>query len=279
MMEKIITKEIKIGEVNIGGNNPLGLIAGPCVIESEELALRTAHELIKIAQELKIPLIYKSSYDKANRTCHKSYRGTGLEEGLKILMKVKNEFKIPVTSDIHLPSDVDISAHVLDLLQIPAFLSRQTDLLLKAGDSGKPVNVKKGQFLAPWDMSNVIEKIESTGNTSILLTERGTSFGYNNLVVDMRSIVIMRKLGYPVVFDGTHSVQIPGGLGNKSGGEREYVPYLLRAAVAAGCDAVFIEVHPEPDKALCDGPNMLSLKELPDILRRILLIRRGVELS
>ncbi len=231
------------------------MIAGPCVIESATATLEAAQALKKIAQELSLPLIFKASYDKANRTSVSSYRGPGLQAGLEILARVKGEVGLPVISDVHQVSDVAPAAEVLDVLQIPAFLCRQTDLLVAAAATGKPVNIKKGQFMAPWDMAPVVEKARSTGNEKILLTERGASFGYNNLVVDFRSLAIMRGLGCPVVLDATHSVQLPGGQGSCSGGQREFIPLLARAGVAAGVDALFMEVHPEPDKARCDGPN------------------------
>ena len=262
-------KEIIVGKVKIGGGNPLILIAGPCVIESEKSALNTAETLKDICEEINIPLIYKSSYDKANRTSVKSFRGLGLKKGLKILKKVKNTIGIPVLSDIHKEDEIDEAAEVLDIIQIPAFLSRQTDLIIKVAETERVVNVKKGQFLAPWDVKNIITKIESTKNKKILITERGVSFGYNNLVADMRALPIMRSYGYPVIFDATHSLQLPGGAGNSSGGQREFVPHITRAAVATGCDGIFMEVHPEPDKAPCDGPNMLKMDALPILLKQI----------
>lgn len=259
-------KVVQVGSVKIGGGRPFVLIAGPCVIESRKMTLRIAGALKEIATQVKVPLIFKASYDKANRTSIKSFRGPGWAEGLDILAEVRREFKFPVLSDVHNPREIEQAAEVLDVLQIPAFLCRQTDLLLEAGKTGKPVNIKKGQFLAPWDMAQVVKKIESTGNRNILLTERGTSFGYNTLVSDFRSLSIMRETGYPVVFDATHSVQQPGGLATASGGQSEYIPLLSRAAVAAGCDAVFMEVHPNPAKALSDGPNMLPLSTLKKLL-------------
>ena len=262
-------KEIIVGKVKIGGGNPLILIAGPCVIESEKSALNTAETLKDICEEINIPLIYKSSYDKANRTSVKSFRGLGLKKGLKILKKVKGEIGIPVLSDIHKEDEIDEAAEVLDIIQIPAFLSRQTDLIIKVAKTERVVNVKKGQFLAPWDVKNIISKIESTGNKKILITERGVSFGYNNLVADMRALPIMRGFGYPVIFDATHSLQLPGGAGSSSAGQREFVPHITRAAVATGCDGIFMEVHPDPNKAPCDGPNMLKLKNLPPLLEQI----------
>ncbi|MEK7238299.1 MAG: 3-deoxy-8-phosphooctulonate synthase [Nitrospirota bacterium] len=263
------TREIKIGNVLIGSKNPLVIIAGPCVIETEKSTIDAAKRLKKISEKLKIPLIFKSSYDKANRTSISSPRGPGIEKGLKILEKVKKETGMPVLSDIHSPEEIAYAAEVLDVFQIPAFLCRQTDLIVAASKTGKPVNIKKGQFLAPWEVKNIIEKFTSTGNHNLLITERGTSFGYNNLVVDMRSILIMQGFGYPVIFDATHSVQLPGGLGSASGGQREFVAPLSKAAVAVGCNGLFLEVHPDPDKALCDGPNMLRLDDLEKLLTTI----------
>jgi 2-dehydro-3-deoxyphosphooctonate aldolase (KDO 8-P synthase) len=268
--------EVLVGGVRIGGGNPVALIAGPCAIEDEAHALRMAQALTRITSDLKIAFIYKSSYDKANRSSGKSYRGPGLATGLRILSKVRESFGCPVLSDVHLPSEVAPAAEQLDMLQIPAFLCRQTDLLEACGRSGKPVNVKKGQFLAPWDMANVVEKLRRVGATQILLTERGASFGYNNLVVDFRSLQIMRNLGCPVVFDATHAVQLPGGEGSRSGGERQYVSGLARAAVAFGTDALFMEIHEAPDRAPSDGPTMLPLEELPRLLRELLAIQDGL---
>ncbi|MDW7644611.1 MAG: 3-deoxy-8-phosphooctulonate synthase [Desulfuromonadales bacterium] len=272
-----MTQEIAIGNVVLGGNRPLALIAGPCAIEDEGLTLRIAEYLQKLCAELGIGLIFKASYDKANRTSVTSFRGPGLEEGLRILARVRREFDLPVLSDVHDVSQVAAAAEVLDVIQIPAFLSRQTDLLVAAGETGKVVNVKKGQFLAPWDMKNAVGKIESTGNRQILLTERGASFGYNNLVVDMRSLVIMREMGYPVIFDATHAVQLPGGAGGASSGQRQYVGALSRAAVATGIDALFWEVHEDPDRALCDGPNCLPLAQLKQSLQEVMAIDRVVK--
>ncbi len=259
-------------KINNHSNPILFLIAGPCVIENEEIVIQTAEELKKITEELNIPLIFKSSYDKANRSSIKSYRGPGIEKGLEILSKVKENFVVPVLSDVHSVEEIKIASQVLDFLQIPAFLCRQTDLIVEAGRSGKPVNVKKGQFLAPWDVKNIIEKFKSTGNNKIMITERGASFGYNNLVVDFRSFPIIRSMGVPVVFDATHSVQLPGGSGSCSSGERQFVPYLARAAVACGIDGLFFEVHPEPDRALCDGPNMVPLKDFKILLKSLIEI-------
>ena len=260
---------VKIADMKIGQGQPLVVIAGPCVIESRKSALYHAQELVKITSRLKMPFIYKSSYDKANRTSVGSFRGPGLSKGLDILKKIKQEFGVPILSDVHCRQDIEAAVHVLDVIQIPAFLSRQTDLILTAAETGKPVNVKKGQFMAPWDMKFVIEKIEMAGNSKILITERGVSFGYNNLVSDMRSLPIMRGFGYPVVYDATHSVQLPGGLGRASGGQREYVPGLTRAAVAMGVDGIFLETHSDPAKALSDGPNMIDLKEFARLIVQV----------
>ncbi|RKY39121.1 MAG: 3-deoxy-8-phosphooctulonate synthase [Candidatus Omnitrophota bacterium] len=262
----MFTKEVKIGEVKIGGGNSLVLIAGPCVIESREQCLETAYQIKEICKELEMPFIFKSSYDKANRSSIDSFRGPGIEKGLEILEEVKRKFGVPVLSDVHSLSEIERAKVVLDVIQIPAFLCRQTDLLVRAGETFKVVNVKKGQFLAPTDVLNIIRKIESTGNRNILLTERGTSFGYHNLVSDLRALAIMREFGYPVVYDATHSVQLPGEKGKSSGGERKFVSGLARAGVAMGCDALFLEVHPCPDKALCDGPNMIDFAELKRLL-------------
>ncbi len=264
-----MTRELAVGAVKIGGGRPLVLIAGPCVIESEDASLRHAERLMTICNGLGMPLIFKSSFDKANRTSIHAFRGPGLEEGLRILEKVKNSLGIPVLSDIHSIEQVVPAAQVLDILQIPAFLCRQTDLLVAAAMTGKVINIKKGQFLAPWDMRNVVGKMLSSDNENIILTERGASFGYNNLVVDMRSFPVMRSYGYPVVFDATHSVQLPGGQGESSGGQREFVETLARAAVATGIDGIFMEVHEDPAAALCDGPNSIPLSELPALLKRL----------
>ncbi len=275
-------REVAIGTIRVGGRQPLVLIGGPCAIENEKHALMTAERLAGIAAAREVPFVYKSSYDKANRSSIDSYRGPGLTEGLRILAKVRRTLGIPVLSDVHQVSEVERAAEVLDVLQIPAFLCRQTDLVVAAGQTGKPVNVKKGQFVAPRDMGNVVGKILSTGNEGILLTERGTSFGYHNLVVDLRGLADMRALGYPVVFDATHSVQLPGAAGSRSGGERQYVPALARAAVAFGVDALFMEMHEDPDRTLLDGrplsdgPNMLRIDDLPRLLDEILAIRRAV---
>jgi len=277
-----LPREVQVAGLTIGGGHPLVLIGGPCAIESEAHALMTAERLIAIAAERRVPFIYKSSYDKANRSSVHSYRGPGLKEGLRILARVKEATGLPVLSDVHDVSEVERAAEVLDVLQVPAFLCRQTDLLLACGRTRRPVNVKKGQFLAPRDMGNVVDKIRSTGNEDILLTERGTSFGYNNLVVDFRGLPIIRGFGYPVVFDATHSVQLPGGAGDRSGGERQYVQALARAAVSVGVDALFMEIHEDPDRTLpdgrplSDGPNMLRLDDLPRLLDEILAIVSGL---
>ncbi len=271
-----MTREIKIGNVAIGGGNPLAFILGPCVIETADSTIKAAKRLADLSEKLGIPIIFKSSYDKANRTSVDSYRGPGISEGLKVLKAVRDETGLPVISDVHSVDEVKTASKVLDAIQIPAFLCRQTDLIVEAGMSGKPVNIKKGQFLAPADISNIISKVESTGNKELMITERGVSFGYNNLVVDMRSIPIMRGLGYPVIYDATHSVQLPGGQGTSSGGQREFISPLARAAVAAGCDAVFMEVHECPDKALCDGPNMLEIDSLKELINDLVQINRVV---
>ncbi|MFL2916476.1 MAG: 3-deoxy-8-phosphooctulonate synthase [Nitrospinia bacterium] len=267
-----VTQPISVGPFDIGGNSPLVLIAGPCVIESEKIVRDIAEKLKQITEDLRVPFIFKASYDKANRSSIKSFRGPGLKEGLKILQKLKTDLDIPILSDVHKEEEVLPAAEVLDILQIPAFLCRQTDLLVKAANTGKPINVKKGQFMAPWDMKNVVNKLEESGNKNILLTERGVTFGYNNLVVDMRSLVLMRDYSYPVVFDSTHSLQQPGGKGTVSGGQREMVPDLARGAVAVGCDALFMETHPDPDQALSDGPNMLKLDLLPLLLEQLVTL-------
>jgi len=266
------TRAVRIGAVTIGGGAPLALIGGPCAIENEKHALMVAERLQRATADAGVPFIYKSSYDKANRSSIHSYRGPGLTEGLRILRKVKDETGLAVLSDVHDVSEVAPAAQVLDVLQVPAFLCRQTDLIVACARSGRPVNVKKGQFVAPRDMVNVVEKVRAAGSEDLLLTERGTSFGYNNLVVDFRGLPIMRAFGYPVIFDATHSVQLPGGQGDRSGGERQYVQALARAAVAVGVDALFMEIHEDPDRTLedgrplSDGPNMLRLDDLPRLL-------------
>lgn len=277
------SREVVVGNVRIGAGNPLTLIAGPCAIEDEPHALMLAERLARITADLKVPFIYKSSYDKANRSSLTSYRGPGLKEGLRILRRVREAAGCPVLSDVHGVSEVEPAAEVLDVLQVPAFLCRQTDLVLACGRTRKPVNVKKGQFLSPGEMGNIVEKLRSTQNEAILLTERGTTFGYNNLVVDFRSLQSMRELGYPVVFDATHSVQLPGGEGTRSGGERKYVPALARGAVAVGIDALFMEIHENPDRPmkdgrpLSDGPNMLRLDDLPRLLAELTAISRALK--
>ncbi len=262
-------REITIGNITAGGNNPPLIIAGPCVIENEEIIFHTAQRLKEICLSVGLPFVFKSSFDKANRTSVTSFRGPGIEKGLRLLAEVKSRVAVPVISDIHSIEQIRPAAEILDIIQIPAFLCRQTDLLVAASNTGKPVSVKKGQFLAPWDVQNIIGKFTSTGNEKLMLTERGTTFGYNNLVVDFRSFPIMRSFGYPVIFDVTHSLQLPGGQGGCSGGQREYAGTLARAAAAAGVDGFFMEVHPDPDIALCDGPNMIPLDEVEKLLRDI----------
>lgn len=256
-------------DIIFGKEKKLIVIAGPCVIEDEDITYYTAQRLKEVCIDVGLPFIFKSSYDKANRTSLSSYRGPGIDKGLRVLYDIKSKLKIPVLSDVHSLDEIKAASEVLDVLQIPAFLCRQTDLILGASMTGKPVNIKKGQFLAPWDVKNIIEKFISTGNHNLMITERGTSFGYNNLVVDFRAFPIMRSFGYPVIFDVTHSLQLPGGQGRCSGGQREFAEPLARAAVAAGVDGLFMEVHPEPDKALCDGPNMIRLKEVERILKTV----------
>ncbi len=271
-----MSKVLTVGPVSLGGKNPLVLIAGPCVIENKQHTLALARALQEMTARIGVGLVFKASYDKANRTSVDSYRGPGMDEGLKILQAVKDETGLPVLSDVHDITQVKAAADVLDVIQIPAFLSRQTDLLVAVGESGKVVNIKKGQFQAPWDMNNAIGKVLSTGNEQILLTERGSCFGYNNLVSDMRSLVIMRQTDYPVVFDATHSVQLPGGAGTSSSGQREFVAPLSRAAVATGVDALFWEVHEDPSKALCDGPNSLPLDAVEGLLLQMLALDKIV---
>src|ERR687892_1064512 len=261
------SKQVKVGHIDIGAAGPLAVIAGPCVIESRESALKHASALKQAADRVGVPYIFKSSFDKANRSSGDSFRGPGLEKGLAILAEVKKKIGVPVLTDVHESEQVTAVRQVADVLQIPAFLCRQTDFVIAVANSGKVINVKKGQFLAPWDIGNVVDKIVSTGNDQVLLTERGVSFGYNHLISDMRSLVIMGELGYPVVFDATHSLQLPGGLGKASGGERKYIGPLARAGVAVGIDALFMEVHEDPDRALSDGPNSLPLKEFEGLLR------------
>ena len=263
---------LKIGDFSVGGESPLVFILGPCQIENRDHALFMAEKIVKVCELSSSKFIFKSSFDKANRSSITSSRGIGIEEGLKILEEVKSTFSCPVITDVHTVPQCGIVAEVVDVLQIPAFLSRQTDLLIAAGETGKPINVKKGQFLAPWEMANVAEKIASTGNNRILLCERGTSFGYNTLVNDFRGLEIMAETGYPVVFDATHSVQQPGGRGNSSGGERQFVAALARAACAVGVAAVFIETHQDPDNAPCDGPNMIDVEDLQSLIEKLRLI-------
>jgi 2-dehydro-3-deoxyphosphooctonate aldolase (KDO 8-P synthase) len=264
-----VTREIHIANTKLGGASPIFIIAGPCVIESEDIIFSTAKKLKDICTTIGLPLLFKSSFDKANRTSLSSFRGPGLEKGLEILSRVKSKLDIPVISDVHLIEHIKPASEVLDVLQIPAFLCRQTDLIITASQTGKPVNIKKGQFIAPWDIKNIIDKFTSTGNNNIIITERGTSFGYNNLVVDFRGIPIMRFFGYPVVFDVTHSLQLPGGQGSCSGGQREFAEPLAKAAVAVGADGLFMEVHPDPEKALCDGPNMIKLDDVEGLLTKL----------
>ncbi|MFT4552757.1 MAG: 2-dehydro-3-deoxyphosphooctonate aldolase (KDO 8-P synthase) [Chlamydiales bacterium] len=262
-------QSVEVKEFVIGRGQPLAVICGPCVIEGEDHCLSAAETLKEIFSKFDINFIFKASYDKANRSSISSYRGPGLDEGLRILERVKKELEVPVLTDVHSPAEAAAAGEVVDVLQIPAFLCRQTDLLVAAGNTGKPVNIKKGQFMAPWDMQNVIEKVLSTDNNKIILTDRGTSFGYNNLVSDMRSIAIMQGMGYPVCFDATHSVQLPGGHGTTSGGQREYVALLARSAVAAGCLSLFMEAHPDPSQAKSDKDSMLPFEELPSLLRQL----------
>ena len=269
--------KVKCSNFEIANNNPFTLIAGPCQLESEDHALKISNELKKITNELGINLIYKTSFDKANRTSLKGKRGLGLDKSLPIFDKIRNEVGVPVLTDVHTAEQCSIVAKHVDVLQIPAFLCRQTDLLIAAAKTGKIINVKKGQFLAPWDMANVIKKIEDSGNRNILITERGASFGYNTLVSDMRALPIMSKFGFPIVFDATHSVQQPGGMGEKSGGQREFVPYLARAAIAVGIGAIFMETHEDPDNAPSDGPNMVPLKEVKTLLKKLTEIDKIVK--
>ena len=274
------TKRVRIGNIEIGAGRPLAVIAGPCVIESWQSALKHAALLKEAADRVGVPYVFKSSYDKANRSAGDSYRGPGLEEGLEILAEVKEKTGVPILTDVHEREQIASVGEIVDVLQIPAFLCRQTDFVVAVAQSGKVVNVKKGQFLAPWDIGNVVDKILSANNDQILLTERGVSFGYNNLISDMRSLVVMRELGYPVVFDATHSLQLPGGLGKASGGERKYIGPLARAGVAVGVDALFMEVHENPDQALSDGPNSLPLREFEEVLRIVKeidgILKRGL---
>ena len=270
-------KLVKCGKLNISNSSPFTLIAGPCQLENEKHAIDVARKLKEITQKLNIGLIYKTSFDKANRTSIKGKRGAGLEKSLPVFDKIRKDLGIPVLTDVHSSDQCEIVSKHVDVLQIPAFLCRQTDLLVAAAKTGKVINVKKGQFLAPWDMVNVTKKIEDSGNKNILVTERGASFGYNTLVSDMRSLPIMAKNGYPVVFDATHSVQQPGGMGDKSGGQREFVEYLARAAIAVGVAAVFVETHPDPDNAPSDGPNMVPLSQMPSLLKQLLEIDKLIK--
>ena len=263
------TKTVSAGGVKFGGKNPLALIAGPCVIESRALCMDMAKRLVGMAKRMDVPFVFKASYDKANRTSIDSYRGPGIEKGLEILAEIKEKYNVPVLTDVHSVEDIQLASKVIDILQIPAFLSRQTDILVAAGESGRVVNIKKGQFLAPADMEHVIAKVESTGNTKIMLTERGASFGYNTLVADMRSLLIMREFGYPVIFDCTHSVQSPGGAGASSGGDGKYAPYLAKAAVAVGVDGVFLETNVDPSQALSDKANAMKFTEVSRLWKKL----------
>lgn len=259
---------VTINTIQIGQGHPLALIAGPCVLESRDMVFRIAESVCRITTELGMPYIFKGSFDKANRTSLSSFRGPGLYEGLDILAAVKQEFGVPVCTDFHEPDQAEILAKVVDLLQVPAFLCRQTDMLVAAAETGKPTTVKKGQYLAPWDMQNVVDKFTGNGNRQLMLGERGAAFGYNNLIVDMRSLAVMRGMGYPVVFDSTHSAQLPGGAGTATGGQREFIPAMVRGAVAVGVDALFMEVHPEPEKGLCDAATMWPLAQLREVLAK-----------
>ncbi len=267
---------VRVDDLEIGQASPLVLISGPCVIEDYDTTFEIASYLKELARQLDIPLIFKASYDKANRTSINSYRGPGLIDGLKILENIKKELGLKILSDVHSINEVSRAADILDIIQIPAFLCRQTDFILEVSRTGKPINIKKAQFLAPWDIANVVEKVISTGNKQIMITERGTMFGYNNLVVDFRGLKIMQDTGWPVIFDATHSVQLPGGAGTSSGGQREFVPVLARAAVAAGADGIFLEVHTDPDRALCDGPNSLKIDSLKGLLLQLKAIREAL---
>jgi 2-dehydro-3-deoxyphosphooctonate aldolase (KDO 8-P synthase) len=270
---------VNVGGISIGGGNELVLIAGPCVIETLESTMAAAAFLKDLTDELQIPFIFKTSYDKANRTSLSSYRGPGLSKGLDIISTIKDKLGILVLSDVHRFNEIAPAAQLLDVVQIPAFLCRQTDFVIAVSEAGKPVNIKKGQFLAPWDLEHIIEKVLSTGNRQIMVTERGTAFGYNNLVVDFRGLAIMRALGWPVIFDATHSVQLPGGAGKTSGGQRQFVPMMARAAVAAGVDGIFMEAYEDPDHALCDGPNSLALERVRPLLKHLTAIQKAVSLS
>ncbi|MFL2876723.1 MAG: 3-deoxy-8-phosphooctulonate synthase [Pontiellaceae bacterium] len=267
-----MSKNFTVNGVGFGNRHPLALIAGPCVVESRKSAMDIAARLVRMAKRLDVPLVFKASYDKANRTSIHAYRGPGISKGLEILAEVREKYNVPILTDVHTLEEIHIASNVVDIIQLPAFLVRQTDFVVAAGESGCAVNVKKAQFAAPWDMAQVIKKIESTGNTKILLTERGASFGYNTLVADMRSLIIMRDLGYPVIFDATHSVQSPGGQGDSSGGDGRFAPYLAKAATAVGVDGLFIETHPRPDEALSDGPNMVPLAQMPALWKKVVAI-------
>ena len=264
-----MSKSFTIRGVGFGQRHPLALIAGPCVIESRKSVMDIAARLVRMAKRLDVPLVFKASYDKANRTSIHAYRGPGISKGLEILAEVREKYDVPILTDVHTVQEIHIASNVVDIIQLPAFLVRQTDFVVAAGESGCAVNLKKAQFAAPWDMAQVVKKIESTGNKKILLTERGVSFGYNTLVADMRSLIIMRDLGYPVIFDATHSVQSPGGQGDSSGGDGRFAPYLAKAATAVGVDGLFIETHPEPKKALSDGPNMVPLSEMAALWKKV----------
>lgn len=269
-------RTVQVGSVKFGTGHPLALIAGPCVMEPNDMTDFIADELVTLCERLRMPLVFKASFDKANRTSKSSYRGPGIEGGLEIFRKLKKRTGVPVTTDVHEPNQAATIAEVVDLLQVPAFLARQTDLLEACAKTGRPVNVKKGQFMAPWDMAHVVAKIDSAGGSGVMLTERGTTFGYGRLINDMRAIPIMKDTGAPVIFDATHSVQLPSAGQGVTAGEREMVPFLARSAVAAGCDAVFLEVHPDPEKALSDGPNALYLKDLEQLLKQLLAIREAL---
>ena len=272
-------QNIEVNNIVFGENHPLVLIAGPCVIESEKECCLLAEKIRDIAIEADIPFIFKASYDKANRSSIKSYRGPGIKDGINILSKIKNEIGVSVLSDVHSCSEIDMVQDVLDIIQIPAFLCRQTDLLLHAAKTGKPVNIKKGQFVAPWDVEHIADKVLSAGNKNIIFTERGTMFGYNNLVADMRSIAIMRNMGFPVIFDATHSVQLPGGMGSTSGGQREMIEPLTNAAVSVGCDGLFIETHEKPENALSDSATMLPIERLLPLLKKAIRIRQAITID
>jgi 2-dehydro-3-deoxyphosphooctonate aldolase (KDO 8-P synthase) len=274
-----MSKMVKAGNVVFGKGAPLALIAGPCVIESREGCMQIAEKLVALSKKQNIPFVFKASYDKANRTSIQSYRGPGIEAGLEILAEIRERFNVPVLTDVHSIEEIRRAAKVVDIIQLPAFLIRQTDLVVAAGESGAVVNVKKAQFAAPWDMAQVVKKIESTGNSNIMLTERGASFGYNTLVADMRSLIVMRELGYPVIFDATHSVQSPGGQGDTSGGDGRFAPYLARAAAAVGVDGMFIETHPNPAEALSDGPNMIPLQDMDALWQKLRAIDQIVEVA